>query len=348
MTEVSGLGFLLVGTGAIAGRHAEAIQATPGCHLVAVASRQIERATAVAERFGVAALSDAEQAAARHDVGAYAVCTEHDRHVEWIERAARHRKHVLVEKPLAVEVAAAAAALRRCREAEVLTACVFQRRFDPLLDALRQELLCGQLGAPIAIEASMAWRRDARYFETSSWRGDPQKAGGGVLMMQAIHFLDAMRYLLGEVESVQGQITSARGRAGVEVTATVGLRFRSGALASVFATTAARRRLPDRFAFHFENGSLVVEGDRVRARTSGSKVPRRDRPGAALRRWLARRRGPPPRGTFLDVYRDFVDAVRSGHPPRSPGADALKSVALVQAIYQAAAEGRTIQLSDPL
>ncbi|MFG0317952.1 MAG: Gfo/Idh/MocA family protein [Planctomycetota bacterium JB042] len=354
------IGVVLAGTGAIAPKHARAIARTDGLSLVAVLSRDRARAESLASRFGADATTDAAEALARDDVGALAICTEHDRHLPLLRLAAEAGRHVVIEKPLAVDVDAGARALGACAAAGVVVACVFQRRFDPALVRLKRAVEEGRTGRAIGLELSMVWRRDARYFTRtgSAWRGDPARAGGGVAMMQAIHLLDAARWLFGEVVEVEGSVANARGRAAVEDVLAATLRFESGALGAVFATTAGAGALAPRAAFHFEHGSAVVEAEHLRAWSlppapgSASDALRRS---ARFRERIARRlpwrlvpRHAGPKGRFEDVYLDFAEAVGTGRSPRSEGGDALRSVAVVQALYEAASEGRRVAVRNPL
>lgn len=337
---------MLAGTGHISKRHARAIAATPGCRLVRVLSRDRRRAEEIALPLGARAGSDPDEALADPEVGAISICTEHDRHEELMLRAARHRRHALVEKPLAIDPEAAGRTLSACEAAGIVTACVFQRRFDPPLAALRRDFRAGLLGAPLGVELSLPWRREPSYFAAAPWRGDAARAGGGVLMMQAIHLLDAARFVLGEVVEVCGLVRTARAESAVEDLAAVLLRFENGALGAAFATTVAARELPARAALHFAQGSHVLEDAVAEAGPAA-----RPRVFAALRRLLGRSgpgpqadRGRASRGSFRDVYSDFREAVFTGRPPRSSGRDALATVALVQAVYCAARTGETVHL----
>ncbi len=335
---------MLAGTGHVSRRHARAIAGTPGCRLVRVLSRERRRAEELALPFGARAGCDADESLADPEVGAISICTEHDRHEELLLRAARHGRHALVEKPLAVDLAAGARTLAACEAAGIAVGCVFQRRFDPALAALRRDFRAGVLGAPLGAEIALPWRREPEYYAASPWRADPARAGGGVLMMQAIHVLDAARFVLDEVAEVCGLMRAGSAGSAVEDVAAALLRFENGALATVFATTAAARELPVRAALHFERGSHVLEDAPADRRAGAAQAS-----GAFWRLFGRARprpeadRGRAARGTFGDVYRDFREAVLSGRSPRCSGRDALASVALVQAVYRAARTGQTVR-----
>lgn len=355
--RVSGnrIGLVLAGTGEIAPKHARAIRATDGLDLVAVVSRDRLRAESLAARFGAVPLTDVAEALARDDADAMAICTEHDRHVPLLLAAAEAGCHALVEKPLAIDLAAGAAALDACEAAGVTVGAVLQRRFDPALSTLRRAVDGGRTGALIAVELSMVWRRDAKYFD-SLWRGDAARAGGGVAMMQAIHLIDAARWLAGDIVEVDGAVHRARRHADVEDVAAAVFRFESGALGSFFATTAGAGALANRAAFHFEHGSAVVEAEHLRVWSLPTDAPSpRPRWRASLGRYVGRslgRRIPwrlvprdaGPKGSFADVYADFRDAIRTGCSPRCSGRDSLKSVAVVDALYRAARSGTRVRV----
>ncbi len=340
------LGFVLAGTGHIAPRHAHAIEAAPGCRLVGVLSRDRSRAEALAARFGAVAFDDPREALARDDVDAIAVCTEHDRHVPLLHAAAEHGVHAVVDKPLALDVGAGIEAIARCDAAGSRVACVFQRRLLPAVVEVKRDVDAGVLGAAHGGEISLVWRRDAKYFAAAPWRSDPSRAGGGVLMMQAIHYVDLARHLFGEARAVVTLTANVKRHSPLEDTAAAAIRFASGALVVVSATTAAAAKLPPRVALHFELGSVVLEGDDVAVRT-GPAAAARPRPRA---RWIdrlhiARRRSPAP-AEFVAVYRDFAEAIRDGRPPIAAGRDALRSVSLVHALYESALRGGQIQVYD--
>ena len=334
---MSQIGFLLAGTGHIASRHADAIAGSTSRRLIGVLSRSIERASRLADRFGARASTEVHDALARDDVDAVAICTEHDRHVDLIRAAAEHGRHVLVEKPLAVRADhATRAAVAACESAGVTLGCVFQRRLEPTVVALRAELASGRLGPVVGVEASLAWRRDARYFESSPWRADPTRSGGGVVAMQAIHHLDLLRHLVGEVVEVTA--TMASDRRPVEDGAAVTLRFGQGAIGSLFATTAAARKRPNRVVVHTERCSISWIGDRDLERT--------DAPTSRWRRLLRRPARTRNETLFQLLYDDFEGAIRRGRAPISSGRDALRTQELVDAIYRAATTGTRVRLAE--
>lgn len=326
------LGVILCGTGEIAATHVDALRASGAFALRGIAGHDPERTRAAATRWSTTPIHDLDAALRSNDVDAVVVASATDVHLDQVRSAVAAGKHALVEKPFALDVEAAHAVARDAKARGLVLAGVFQRRFLPIAEDLRAAFAAGALGRAIGASAALVWKRHAKYFETSPWRGDVQRAGGGVFMMQGIHTLDLMRYVLGEIERIEGTTARIRALAAVEDTAAVTLRFRCGALASLFATTAAHQRVPQRIAFHFEAASIELVGDVVTLDT-------RREPARGLARWLeqrrARRADTLRSELFVRVAADFAQAIRTGSPPRCDAHDALASVAAVQTLYGA-------------
>lgn len=328
------LGVILCGTGEIAATHVDALRACGQFTLRGVAGHDPRRTREVAARFDAPAIDDLERALRGPDVDAVVIASATDAHLDQLRAAVAAGKHALVEKPFALDVPAARAVVDAANARGLVLAGVFQRRFLPIAAELRAAFAAGELGLALGATAALVWKRHAAYFEASPWRGDATRAGGGVVMMQGIHTIDLMRYVLGEVETIDGATARVRAIAAVEDTAAFSMRFRCGALASVFATTAARRRVPQRIAFHFERATVELVGDAVALDT-------RREPRDGIRGWLDRRLAGRTAGSmtrqrlFVELAADFAHAIRTGEPPRSPALDALASVAVVQSLYSA-------------
>lgn len=326
------LGVILCGTGEIAATHVDTLRACGAFALRGIFGHDPERTRAAATRWSTTPIHDLDAALRSKDVDAIVVASATDAHLDQVRRAVAAGKHALVEKPFALDVAAATAVALDAKARGLVLAGVFQRRFLPIAEDLRAAFASGALGRAIGASAALVWKRHAKYFEASPWRGDVQRAGGGVVMMQGIHTLDLMRFVLGEIERIDGSTARRRAIAAVEDTAAIGFRFRCGALASLFATTAAHQRVPQRIAFHFEAATVELVGDTVALDT-------RREPARGLARWFERRRARRADALrselFVRVAADFAQAIRTGTPPRCDAQDALASVAAVQTLYGA-------------
>lgn len=346
----------VIGAGSIAPNHLEAYRRTAGVEVVAVVDVDVERARSRAAAYDVPhALSRVDDALAL-GVDLVSVCTPHPVHEEVVLAAAAAGVHVLCEKPVAVDLVAGVRMVEACREAGVRLGGVFQRRFWPAAQRLRRAVDDGTLGTPVMAQVTALMHRSTEYYTADPWRGSWASDGGGVLMTQAVHQLDLLRWLLGPVETVQGTVATYRHGDHIEVedSAAAVLTFTGGAMATVLATTAAEPNLGIELTVTGSTGATVglrelpegaeavthlwaVDGHaEERLRTSDGRLPEVDLPSinARLVPFHA-----------LQVE-DFVAAVRDGREPSVTGDDALAALALVLAVYASARDGGPVRPAD--
>lgn len=207
MSPADPIRFGLVGAGAISTQHIEAIEAVAGARLAAVASASVDRARSLGERLGVPWTTDVEQLAARDDVDALTISSPSGLHPGQALVALRHGKHVLVEKPLALSNDEARSVVEEARRRGLVAGTVSQRRFEPVVRAVREAVADGALGRIAMIVAEGFYHRPQTYYDSADWRGTIA-LDGGVLMNQAIHTIDLMRWIGGPVERVSGHVAT--------------------------------------------------------------------------------------------------------------------------------------------
>ncbi|BCT78149.1 oxidoreductase [Sinomonas cyclohexanicum] len=229
----------IVGCGAISRNHLEAFAAIPEAAVVAVCDVDADRARQTAETWGIAEAFGSVEELLAAGVDIVSVCTPHPTHESVVLAAAAAGVHVLCEKPIAIDLPSAERMVAACDAAGVRLGVLFQRRFWPAAQRLRAAIDDGTLGRPILGHASVLLHRDPSYYSAAAWRGTWATDGGGVLMTQAIHYIDLLQWLMGEVVEVHGHIGTFRHAIEVEDTSAAVLRFASGAMATVSASTAA-------------------------------------------------------------------------------------------------------------
>jgi predicted dehydrogenase len=331
----------LVGCGAISTQHVEAIAAVDGLRLGAVASASEERARTVGTRSGVPWTTSVEELLDRSDIDAVAILTPSGLHASQAIAALERGKHVLVEKPLALTVEDAEAVIDAADRRSLALATVSQRRFEPVMGALHEGVTSRAFGTISLVVAEGIYLRPQSYYDSAAWRGTTA-LDGGVLMNQAIHLVDLVRWLGGRVRSVVGHVTTRTHTMEAEDTATVSLAFETGALGSIVATTSAVAESP---------AELQVVGDAGRARIVGElavewEVPGVDRPPAAPvvgDRPTAATWGTTATG-HVRQYADFLEAIRTGRPPAVTGTDGRNAVEIVTAAYEASRTHRSVEL----
>jgi UDP-N-acetyl-2-amino-2-deoxyglucuronate dehydrogenase len=335
----------LVGCGAISTQHLEAIAAIEGLQLVGVVSASRDRARTVGERWGVPWSVLLEDLLGREDLDAVTIATPSGLHAGQALAALRTGRHVVVEKPIALSVADADAVVHEGHDRGLVVATISQRRFEPAVRALRAAVEAGALGRLALIIAEGIYHRPQSYYDSAAWRGT-RELDGGVLMNQAIHMVDLVRWIGGPVVSVAAHVATLGHVMEAEDCATVSLRFANGTLGEIVATTCASPEFPT---------ELRVYGDSGHVRIVGEKAVEWEVPGIPAPPVAADDVAPPP-GTgatqtwgtnavgYLRQYSDFVDAVRSGRPPVVTGEDGRNAVELVTAAYGADRTGRAVLL----
>lgn len=321
----------LIGLGMAAAPHVAALKAlSDRVEVAGVFSPSVERRTAFAARHGFTAAPSLEAILDDPSIDAVMLLTPPATHLDLVRRAAAAGKSVLLEKPLEVDGRRARALVDACEAAGVTLAIVLQNRFRPSIEAAGRLIADGGLGEIVSVGARLSNFRPQSYYDEAG-RGTRARDGGGVLLTQGIHTLDAMIALVGLPLEVVGLAKTSRAhRMETEDVAHAVLRFEGGALGSVSATTAAFPGFPDAIDVFGTRGSLRFDAD-----------------GADL--WLVdgpHRRiddGASSNGAGADpmafsslnhqrVLADFLEAVADRRPPRVSGREALKVHALIEAI----------------
>ena len=343
------LRFGIVGCGAAGETHALALAELPGAELVALADPAPDRAAVLAERFGARAVSTLEELLAWPEVDAVSLCVPHDLHAPYALAAAQAGKHTLIEKPFTTTTADGVRIVRAFREADLRLGVMLQTRFTAGFRAVGAAVDAGRFGRPYLVSASVPCRRTDEYFGQAPWRASRERAGGGALTIQGIHLLDAILALLGPPSSVGAATATNARHADVEDSAIVTLRFATGVVAGLTATTVAWQQRPSTLTLEAEHGSaeLVEAGGQARAtlRFGDGSIQTVGEIRTDLGREVVR-------PTALDVspYRaviaDFADAIRERRAPQIDGAQGLLSVRVIESAYRAAALKEEVQLES--
>jgi predicted dehydrogenase len=253
----------VIGCGDVSIVHLQAIEKLDGADLAGVCDIDAGRAGAAAERYGVPAFTGHRELldAVRPEV--VHVCTPHDQHTAVAIDCLDAGVAVLVEKPVAHTVAEAdrliAAAGRR--PGARIGVCL-QNRYNTATRTARRLLDSGELGRVLGGSATLLWHREPAYYQARPWRGRKDRSGGGVLINQAIHTLDLMEWLLGDVVAVRGHAGRyALDGIDVEDTANVHLDHAGGARSVVYATVANVVDSPVTIEIVTERAVLLIRGD---------------------------------------------------------------------------------------
>jgi predicted dehydrogenase len=349
-TRGSTIGVGVLGTGAGVRTHIPVWSRTAGAAVVAVQSTSADRAGSVAEQFGIAhACTTVEELVALDDVDLVVVSTTPDRHHADTMAALRAGKHVLCEKPFAMDVAEAAEMAAAAEAAGVRHFVNHEFRMDPALQELRRRLHAGDIGRLTYVALTdFATFVDAAQGILSRWWFQ-QARGGGWLGAHGSHRIDQLRFLFGEIASVSALVETtiaeprrSRGTLTSEVDDGYFLmcRFVDGGVGAVLdgAASAVPGR-PERLEVHGTEGTLVVDDGRLFVGTRTAAVEELpvawpDTPGLEGR------------GDRMHALLDraIVDAVQTGAPLGPTFEDGLAEQRVLDASRQSAAERRWIDL----
>jgi predicted dehydrogenase len=351
--------FGIVGPGKVGSLHASALARIPGARVAAVAGRGTERAQALAAIHGARVDESLEQMIERGDVDAVAICTPHPLHRDGAIAAAEAGLHVLVEKPMALTAADCDAMIAAAAASRTVLSVVSQRRWYRPVRRVKDAIDDGRIGEPgLATVEVLGWR-GPDYYDMDQWRGTLAGEGGGVIVNQAVHQLDLLRWFLGPLAEVDGwTLNLNHPEIDVEDTAVAIVRFESGAVATLTLSNSQKPGLYARVHVHGRNGASVgVETDAGSSFVAGVSAPSEPRNDlwtiageeSAPDRWLAEDRAALA-GVDIESHhhelqlRDVVAAIRDGRAPAVGGGDGRATVELMDAIYRAAATGRRVRL----
>src|SRR6478609_4807260 len=189
----------VIGCGDISVVHTAAIAEAPDAELVAVCDRDPDRLANATDAYGVPGFADHNTMLDQVRPDVVHICTSHDQHVPVAIDCLARGVHVIMEKPLAHTLADGERLVAAAEQSQAKIAVCFQNRYNTTAAAMHQRLSTGELGRVLGAAATVCWHRTPDYYRSRPWRGTWAGSGGGVLMNQAIHTIDLLQWLLGDV-----------------------------------------------------------------------------------------------------------------------------------------------------
>ena len=323
----------IIGAGNVAEfKSGPALMQAPGSTVVAVMRRDAEKARDFAQRHGVPRwYTDVDALLADPGVDAVYVASPHHLHLAHVTRAARSDKAILCEKPVGVSLAEAQAIVAVCRAASVSLSVAYYRRYWPVVQELRRMLAEGAIGEVVQARVQLA-----DYFQPDpdrAWLTEPELAGGGALANAGSHWIDLVRYLLGDVVEVTAACSAHFGRFRTEDTIGVQMRMGTEALASLNVTLCSRAAVNEfdiagtegrLFAGPLSDGRLMLQ--------RGAREPEvlhYPRTGAA----------------HTELVAEIVRRLSAGEPSPVPGEEAIAAWKIISAAYCACHERRRVRVA---
>lgn len=356
----------IIGIGGIARFHARALRDIPGVELVAGSCRTEEKGRAFADEFGCRWYPDFRRLLRREKPDFVTVATPSGDHLPVVKAAARAGVHVICEKPLEISLKRIDRMLAVARAGRISLGAIFPQRYNPVVREVREAAAAGRFGQIATVNTYVPWWRDDAYYGAGRWQGTAALDGGGALMNQSIHGVDAVVWIAAAaspgLEPVENPVesvfafTAVRShdpeRLEVEDTCVAVLRLKNGGLGQILAATSLFPGHLRRIQVGGRDGTAeILEEQLVTWRF------RDEAPSDALVRerfsGASRTSGGAADPMAIDYsnhtrnFADFVDALREGRQPSLDGLEGRKAVAVVEACYQSARTGRAAKVKDP-
>lgn len=356
-TLYSTLRTALIGPGKVADTHARALQTLS--HFVAVCGRDAQKTKTFAERYNLQPYTNLEQMLRDARVHALVITTPHPQHAEHALMALNAGVHVLVEKPMAIQLSDCDRMIHAAQTHTVKLGVISQRRWYEPVQRVRAAIDAGKIGEPaLGVVQVLGWR-SAEYFAMDAWRGTWAGEGGGVLVNQAVHQLDLFHWLMGPIARVYGAWANLNHpMIEVEDTAVAVVHFQNGALGSIIVSNSQKPGLFAKIHIHGRSGASVgvqTEGGSVFI----SGIPMQVDPAINdiwtipgeehfLEEWTKQDRA---RGAQVEIVthyhflqiQDFLQAIEENREPLVNGVEGRKSVELFTAIYRSQKQNAPIE-----
>jgi len=326
----------LIGGGNITETHARAARAISGVQIAAIYGANSQNVARLCREHGGNPYQDFDAFLALRPMDLVIIGSPSGLHATQGIAAAKSGLHVLTEKPIDVSTARADALITAAKEARIKLGVIFQDRTKPDIRRLKQWIDTGVLGKLLFVDARVKWYRPPEYYSSSKWRGTLSLDGGGALINQGVHTIDLLLWLLGDVVRVQAHTATVLHKIEAEDTALAILEFTDGATGVFCATTAASPGYPRRVEISGSEGTVILEHDRIIAADLRTVAPdfavsaTGDRNQSASSAAVTDVRG------HQAIIEDFIRAIQQNKSPACDGAEGRRSIALVEAIYQAA------------
>lgn len=300
--------------------------------------KEISRAQSFASEFQGCQASDKleDMLAAKPDV--VHVCTPHFLHKAHVIASLKAGCHVLTEKPIAISMTDAWEMINMAKLCNRQLGVIFQNRYIEGVQEAKRLIESGRMGEIRGAWSSLNWHRPPSYYECD-WKGSWEKEGGGVVIDQAIHSIDLVRYLMGcEAASVQGHI-ARRILTNIEVEdeADAAITFENGAVYAFSACNYYVKNSPIRVEISGERGRCLLTETEMEIELEGEKSYR-------ILPKAFNNKGETYWGSYHSVQvRDFYQKLLQGKAVSVNPEDAAKTLELVLGLYTSAKENRKVE-----
>jgi len=342
---VSKLRFGLIGCGRISKNHFESIKLIEDAEFVACCDVIEERAKTASETYNIPNYYlDYHEMMKTEKLDAVSICTPSGTHPLIGAEVAEYKVNVVTEKPMAINITDADNLIKACDKHGVHLFVVKQNRLNATMQLLKKAIDKGRFGKIYLVQSNVFWQRPQNYYDSAKWRGT-WEFDGGAFMNQASHYVDAIYWLIGNVESVMAETATLERNIEAEDTGVAILKFRSGVVATINVTMLT-------YPKNFE-GSITILGEKGTVKIGGVAINN-------VEKWefaeyddddklITDSNYQPPNiygFGHIPYYQNVVDVLTGKADPKTDGRDGRKSVEIIQAIYKSSRD--KVKVSLPL
>jgi UDP-N-acetyl-2-amino-2-deoxyglucuronate dehydrogenase len=334
----------IIGTGAISWKHAQAYK-NIGFEITACTDISEANGKKFADATGAEFVKTYEEVCRHPRVDYVDLCTFPDFRLQPIEICAETKKHIQVQKPISTNLQTALRMIEVARAAGITLGVVSQHRFDDSSQFVKKAIAGGRMGKILQADAYVKWYRSAEYYSRPI-KGSWETEGGGALINQAVHQVDVLLWLLGNVDEVFGywQLGALHKIESEDVVNAL-LHYQSGATGVIQAATAFWPGYSERLEIHGTKGSATITGDKLTAwdvqDDSGEPAPIEKDVASGASDPMAISLVP-----FERQFLDFAEACKTGRKPLVSGIDGYRALELVTSVYRSCREGRKVRIPN--
>jgi len=338
------IGYAVVGLG-VGMAHVSAAAESKNAELVAVCDLIQEKLDKVADAYeGTLTYLSFDEMLKNPDIDIVSICLPSSMHAEFAVKAMEAGKNVLVEKPIDITVEAA----MKIEEARLRTGMkagvIHQNRNNLNMAPIREAITSGRIGKLILGDFEVKWYRTQEYYDEGGWRGTWEWDGGGSLMNQAVHTVDLMQWLMGDVESVTSQMGIFNHDIKTEDMTVSIVKFKSGAIATFVSSTCVYPGAGTNIQVYGSDGSIEADGSRI------TMWRFRDEEEGEEERMIELYNGgnsaaaldPKLCTGHTSMVEDMIKAVMDDRDPQIMPLEAIKSVRIVNAVYESSKTGKPV------
>ena len=329
------LKFALLGCGRIANRHSDLLgnNIIKNAELVAVCDLDLTKANKLAGKFNINAYSDMHEMMSKESVDVVSILTESGNHAQNFIDLSKYKKHIIVEKPISLSLDDTDKMIAAADNADIKLFVVKQNRFNRPILKLREAIEKKRFGKLLLGTVRVRWCRKQEYYDQAKWRGT-WSMDGGVLTNQAIHHVDMLSWMMGDIKSVFSYSTTHLADIEAEDTLVSTVKFKNGALGTIEATTAARPKdLEGSISILGEKGTVEIGGFAMNQIKTWEFTDKIEDDENIIKEYSS---NPPNVYGYghQAYYEHVVKCITTGSPNLIDGLQARKSIEIVNAIYE--------------